>query len=320
MRVCVLGATGFIGGHIARASLDAGWEVRAIRRKPANTGAIGDLQVEWATADLADVDSLRRAMAGCDVVFHAAGAYPQDFRHIEREVALARAEMDNVLQAARTARISRLIYTSSITTIGLPPPGRIADERDVYRSGSAHSAYYEAKFAMERLALRESRNPDIVILLPTAVFGPGDVKPTTGVVIRDAARGRFPVYFDATTNAVDVRDVARSHVAAVTRGRRAERYILGGTNLTIQQLLETVCRVAGIQPPTLKLSRDVVNRLIKIADGIPFVSLPENFRTMQFWQPVSCQKAENELGHTARDFETTARDTIDWFKQHQMLS
>ncbi len=110
-------------------------------------------------ANLADVDSLRRAMAGCDIVFHAAGAYPQYFRHIDREVAQSRAEMDNVLQAARTARVSRIIYTSSITTIGVPPPGRIADERDVYRAGSAHSAYFEAKYAMERLALRESRTP-----------------------------------------------------------------------------------------------------------------------------------------------------------------
>ncbi|HEY3340366.1 MAG TPA: NAD(P)H-binding protein, partial [Anaerolineae bacterium] len=142
MKACVLGATGFIGGHIARASLDAGWTVRAVRRNPNNTGAIGELQVEWVTANLADVDSLRRAMAGCDVVFHAAGAYPQDFRHIQREVAMARAEMDNVLQAARTARVGRLIYTSSITTIGVPPPGRIADERDAYRAGTAHSAYY----------------------------------------------------------------------------------------------------------------------------------------------------------------------------------
>ena len=320
MKVCVLGATGFIGGHIARASLEAGWDVRAIRRTPSNTGAIGDIQVDWVTANLADVDSLRRAMAGCDIVFHAAGAYPQDFRHIEREVAQSRAEMDNVLQAARTARVSRIIYTSSITTIGVPPPGRIADERDVYRAGSAHSAYFEAKYAMERLALRESRNPDIVILLPTAVFGPGDVKPTTGVVIRDAALGRFPVYFDATINAVDARDVARSHVAAVTRARRAERYILGGTNLSIQQLIQTACQITGAQPPRLKLSRDLVSRLIKIADAIPFVSLPENFRTMQLWQPVSWQKAQTELGHTARDFETTARDTIEWFKQHKMLS
>ncbi|HEY3342497.1 MAG TPA: hypothetical protein VGK81_10785, partial [Anaerolineae bacterium] len=108
--------------------------------------------------------------------------------------------------------------------------------------------------------------------------------------------------------------------AAVTRGRRAERYILGGTNLTIQQLIQTVCQITGAQPPRVKLSRNLVKWLIGVADAIPFVSLPENFRTMQFWQPISWQKAQTELGHTARDFEATARDTIDWFKQHKLLN
>ena len=315
MNVCVLGATGFIGGHIARAAVAAGWHVRAVRRNATRVGAIGDVPVEWVTGDLANVDTIRRAMAGCEVVFHAAGAYPQDFRHIEREVAQSRSEMDNVLQAARTARIARIIYTSSITTIGTPPPGRFADEHDIYRPGSARSAYFEAKYAMERLVLRESRNPDVVILLPTAVFGPGDIKPTTGVVIRDAARGRFPIYFDATINVVDVRDVARSHIAAVNSGRRAERYILGGENLAIYDVLRTACQVAGVPPPRIKLSRATVAWLVKVADKLPLVSLPENFRTFQFWQPVSSQKAQSELGHTARAFQETVRDTVAWFKQ-----
>jgi dihydroflavonol-4-reductase len=320
MNVCVLGATGFIGGHIARAAIDAGWHVRALRRDARRTGAIGDLSVEWITGDLPDVDTLRRAMVGCEVVFHAAGAYPQDYRHIEREVALARAEMDNVLQAARTARVSRIIYTSSVTTIGAPPPGRLANEHDVYRPGSARSAYFEAKYAMERLALRESRNPDLVILLPTAVFGPGDIKPTTGAVIRDAARGRFPVYFDATINAVDVRDVARSHIAAVRLGRRAERYILGGYNLPIIEVLRTACQIAGVPPPRYKLSRAMVSWLVRFVDILPLVSLPENFRTFQFWQPISWQKAESELGHKARAFEETVRDTIAWFNQASQMA
>ncbi len=318
MNVCVLGATGFIGGHIARAAVAAGWRVRAVRRNPRNTGAISDVPVEWMTGNLIDVDSLRRAMAGCEIVFHAAAAYPQDFRHIDQEIARARAEMDNVLQAARAARVSRLIYTSSITTIGTPPEGRLADERDVYRAGSARSAYAEAKFSMERLGLRESRTPDLVVLLPTAVFGPGDIKPTTGVVIRDAALGRFPIYFDAVINAVDVRDVARSHIAAVTQGRRAERYILGGHNLTIYELLRTACHEAGVQPPRIKLPRSLVSGFIGLTDAIPFAHLPENFRTFHLWQPVSSNKAQGELGHTARSFEETARDTIAWFRQPEL--
>ncbi len=315
MNVCILGATGFIGGHIARAATQAGWHVRGVQRRPNYEGAIPDLPVEWMPGSLSDVDTLRRAMAGCEVVFHAAGAYPQDFRRIDREVAAARAEMDNVLQAARTARVRRIIYTSSITTIGQPPPDRLADERDQYRAGSVRSAYFEAKFAMERLALRESRNPDVVVLLPAAVFGPGDIKPTTGVVIRDAMRGRFPVYFDATINAVDVRDVAASHIAAVERGRRGERYILGGHNLTVYQLLTLVCEQAGVPPPRYKLARSTVAGLIHLGDALPLIHLPENFRTFQFWQAVSSQKARAELGHTARHIVETVRDTVAWFRQ-----
>lgn len=315
MNVCVLGATGFIGGHIARAAVAEGWYVRAVRRNPNNMGAIVDVPLEWSTGNLADVDSLRRAMSGCEVVFHAAAAYPQDFRHIDAEVARARSEMDNVLQAAKSARVSRLIYTSSITTIGVPPKGRLADERDVYRSGSVRSAYFEAKFAMERLALRESSNPDVVVMAPTAVFGPGDVKPTTGVVIRDAARGRIPAYFDATINAVDVRDVARSHIEAVQRGQRAERYILGGSNLTIYDVLRLSCKEAGRQPPWIKLPRSLVAGAIKLTDALPFMHVPENFRTFQFWQPVSSQKAQTELNHATRPFEETVRDTVAWFNQ-----
>jgi dihydroflavonol-4-reductase len=319
MKACILGASGFIGGQIARAAVAAGWAVRAVRRTADHVGAIGDVNVEWIRGDLIDVDSLRRAMAGCEVVFHAAGAYPQDFRHIDREVALSRAGMDNVLQAARVSRVSRIIYTSSITTLGFPPPSRLADERDVYRPGTAKSAYFEAKFAMERLSLRESRSPDVIVMQPTAVFGPGDVKPTTGVVIRDAARGLFPVYFDATLNAVDVRDVAAAHLAAVERGRRGERYILGGHNLTVYELLSAACRLAGRQPPRLKLPRSLVSSVVKVTDAIPFFSLPENFRTFEFWQPVSSDKAEKELGLTTRDLDETIADTLAWFRSHGML-
>ena len=320
MKVCVLGATGFIGGQIARAAHEAGWRVRAVRRNPKNVGAISDVPVEWVTADLVNVDSLRRAMVGCDIVFHAAAAYPQNFRQIDREIARSRAEMDNVLQASRTARVSRIIYTSSITTIGKPHEPRLADERDVYRSGSVRSAYTEAKFAMERLALRESRTPDMIVMVPSAVFGPGDIKPTTGLVIRDAARGRYPIYFDATINAVDVRDVALSHIAAVAKGRRAERYILGGHNVAIVDILRMACQAAGVPEPRIKLPRGLVSGVIGVTDAIPLFHLPENFRTFQIWQAVSSQKAQTELGHTARPLEETVNDTIAWFRQAGMLA
>jgi len=316
MKVCVLGATGFIGGHITRAVIAKGWQVCAVRRNPQNVGAIGDVPVEWFTGNLNDVDSLRRAMRGCDVVFHAAATYLGNFRDIEREVSLARTEMENVLQACSASRVQRLIYTSSITTIGQPPPGRVADERDAYRAGQVKSAYFEAKHVMERLALRQHGDPDIVVMIPSAVFGPGDIKPTTGVVIREAMHGRIPIYFDATINSVDVRDIAQSHVNAVERGKEGERYILGGASLTIFDLLSKTCQLAGVKPPWLKVPRPLLTALVRVCDALPFITLPENFRTFAQWQAVSSSKAQADLGHAARPIEETLRDTIAWFREH----
>ena len=151
MKTClVLGATGFIGGHIAREAAARGWHVRALRRAPDFRGAIGDVNVEWITGNLNDRSSLIEAMRGCDVVFHSAGAYPHGTRQIDRDVQSALAQMHNVIDTAREAKPDRLIYTSSFTTIGLPSePQRLADERDCYRPGTAGDAYYEAKWAME---------------------------------------------------------------------------------------------------------------------------------------------------------------------------
>ncbi|MGQ9815495.1 MAG: NAD-dependent epimerase/dehydratase family protein [Candidatus Roseilinea sp.] len=319
MQVTVLGATGFIGGHIARAAIARGWRVRAARRHPGAVGAIGDVPVEWVEANLADETSLTRAMRESEILFHAAASYPQDFRNIPRVVAQAGHEMERVLHAARQAGVRRVVYTSSLTTLGLAGPGRLADESLFYTPGAARSAYFEAKYAMEQIALRASHDAaaglDVVVLLPSAVFGPGDVKPTTSVVIRDAARGRYPFYFDAVINAVDGRDVAQTHIAAAERGRSGERYIVGGHNLTLRQLLDTVDAIVGRRQRRVRVSRRLVRALIYLTDRLPFTHVPENFRTFEFWQPVSSHKAQTELGHTIRPFENTVRDTLLWFQE-----
>lgn len=314
--ICVLGATGFIGGQIALAAVEGGWRVRATRRRPAATGAVGDAPVEWVTADLADAGSLAAAMSGCGAVFHAAATYPQDFRHISAEVARAEREMRGVLAAARAARVDVLVYTSTLSTAAAwkagAGPGRLIDEGDFYQPGSVRSAYYEAKAAMERLALAERELP-VIALLPTAVFGPGDVKPTTGLALLEAARGRIPVYIDATLDVVDGRDVAASHLAAVERGRAGERYILGGHAVPMRELLGLACAAAGRRPPRIKLSRQVMAGLVAVADALPGLSLPENIRTFAYWQPLSSERARRELGHRNRPLGETVRDTLAWF-------
>jgi len=223
--------------------------------------------------------------------------------------------MTTVLDAARAAGVARLIYTSSLTTLacryvpGMPP----LDERDFYRAATARSAYFEAKLAMEQIALA-ARDLEVVVLLPTAVFGPGDVKPTTSLVIREAGRGRIPFYFAAVINAVDGRDVAAAYLAAAERGRAGERYILGGHNLTLRALLEAVDRCQGVRRRRLRLPRALVGALIRLSDALPFVTLPDPLRMFAFWCPVSAQKAARELGHVARPIEETVRDTLAWFR------
>lgn len=335
MQICVLGATGFIGGQIARAVANAGHPVRAIRRNPNNAGAIADVPVEWVSANLNDADSLVRAMQGCDALFHAAASYPEDHRHIDKAVADAKAEMQRVLDAAKQAGVHRVIYTSTLTTMEsrTPLPLREGlgvddsltpalsqgewelDETCFYQPGSAQSAYYEAKFAMEQIAL-STRDIDVVILMPTAVFGPGDVKPTTGLVIREAARGRIPVYFDAVLNVVDGRDVAAAHLAALERGNAGERYAIGGHNLTLHEFLAIVARVAGKAPPRVKVSRGLLAGVIRAVDALPFTNLPDHIRMFEFWSPVNASKAMRQLGYTIRPFEETVRDTLAWFAEN----
>jgi dihydroflavonol-4-reductase len=322
MKALVLGGTGFIGGQIVRAALSAGYHVRVLRRRH-SVGALEDVadHVEWVTGNLDDLDTMVAGAKGCDVLFHAAAHYPHSSRDIPAEVAYAEAQMARVLEAARQAGLQRLIYTSSLTTVGPPSqPGRLADERDFYTPGTSGSAYYEAKYVMEQMALRAATEGlPVVILLPTAVFGPGDVKPTTGQLLVEVAKGRVPVYFDALINVVDGRDVAATHVAAVERGRVGQRYIVGGHNLTLWQGLAIATQAAGVAPPQFKLPRALVKAVVRLGELLPGVELPENGRTLQFWQPLSTLKAERELGLTPRPFEQTARDTVAWFRENGYL-
>jgi dihydroflavonol-4-reductase len=323
MKALVLGATGFIGGQIARAALQAGYDVCALRRRP-SVGALADVAhgIEWVTGDLDDLDALLAAANGCEVLFHAAAHYPQSSRDIPGEMAYAQAQMERVLETARRAGVARLIYTSSLTTVGPPSqPGRLADERDFYAPGSSNSAYYEAKFVMEQMAQQAAADGlPVIILLPSAVFGPGDVKPTTGQVLLEVARGRVPVYFDAVFNVIDGRDVAVAHVAAVERGRLGERYILGGHNLTLRLAWAVAAQAAGVAPPRVKLPRALVNAVVRLADALPGVELPENARTLRFWQPLNTLKAQRELGLAARPLEETIHDTLAWFREHGYLA
>jgi len=318
MTTClVLGATGFIGGQIARSALARGWHVRALRREPHAVGAIGDLHPDWISGNLDDPASLRDAMRGCDVVFHAAAAYPHSAKDIDQHVTAAVTQLRGVLDAARDAKVARLIYTSSFTTIGpARDRARGADELDQYRPGSADDAYYEAKWAMEVAALKS--DVPVIALCPSAVFGPGDVHLSVSEIIVQTAQGKMPVYFDATFGAIDVRDVAEAHINAVERGRLGERYILSAHNITLLDGLTLVAQAAHIKPPRIKIGPRLLNAIIAVGKYLPGGQIG-HLRTMRFWQPLNNAKAVAELGLSTRPIKITLDDALAWFRERGVI-
>jgi dihydroflavonol-4-reductase len=322
----VLGSTGCIGNNVLRASLDAGWTVRAFHRASSKIWMLDGLGVEHATGDLNDPSSMIAAMHGCDVVFHAAAYYPLHSLNMAASLSKAVREVRNVLRASAEAGVGRLVYTSSLTTVGPPSEAnRLADERDFYLPGSTNSAYFESKWAMEAEVWRAAaEGRPVVIVNPTAVFGPWDVKPTTGEILLNVAQGRLPVWLDLKVNVIDARDVGRGHVLAAERGRTGQRYILGGENYALREALIVAAREAGVRPPRWKVSLGLVKSLVKAGEALgrlPLVRpLPlEHFKTLSEWRALNVDKARRELGLETRPLVDTVHDTLAWFRQYGYL-
>jgi dihydroflavonol-4-reductase len=325
-KAVILGSTGCIGNNVTRACLAAGWSVRAFRRATSQTWMLDGLDVEHVIGDLTDPASLATAMRGCDVVFHAAAYYPHHSLDMNGSLREAVQGMRSVLDAAAQTRVGRLVFTSTLTTLGPPSePGRLSDERDFYLPGSTDSAYFESKWAMEAEAWRAvATGLPVVIVNPTAVFGPWDVVPTTGEILLNVAKGRFPIWVDLEANVVDARDVGLGHVLAAERGRVGQRYILGGENLGVRQALTIAAQEAGANPPKLRVSLGAISALVKAGEALgrlPLIRpLPlEHLKTMREWRALDCSKAQRELGFTHRSFLETVRDTLAWFREYQYL-
>src|SRR5216684_1687966 len=247
----VTGASGFIGWHVARALVQSGQAVRALVRPGSQ---VREIAVEVATGDLRDPESLRRAVAGCNLVFHVAADYrlwaanPGEL--YESNVGGTR----NLLEAARTANVERVVYTSTVGCIGVPRDG-IGDEATPVGMEDMTGAYKRSKFLAEQTALEFARNGlPLVIVNPTAPIGDHDVKPTpTGKIVLDFLNGDMPAFIDTGLNVVDVRDTAEGHWQACERGRSGERYILGSENLTLAQILQKLAKITGRKAPTIQL-------------------------------------------------------------------
>jgi dihydroflavonol-4-reductase len=317
IRALVLGATGFIGGHIARAAISQDWEVHGLRRDPDRFGRLPPAPIIWHQGDMAQPASLESALNGKEIVFHAAGYYPSHNRNIPEQVNFAVRQTRNVLEAAEAAGVEKLVYTSSLTTIGLPPEGanRLADERDMYQPGQIRgSAYYECKIAMEQEVKGwAGKGHYAVILNPTVVIGPGDRPNGLSQVVRAIERGLLRGWLPVTINVIDVRDVAKAHVAAAEFGRSGQRYILGAENFQMRDYLFMAAKVLEAPTPRFEIPLSLVEWLFRWLGWLPsLASAAGQVRGLRHWQGYDTSLAKRELDLNTRAPQTTLRDTLAW--------
>lgn len=327
MRALVTGATGFIGSAVVRAAARDGFAVRALKRTTSDLRALADLDVDTATADLDDRDALTRAMAGCDAVFHVAA----DYRLWARDPAELYANnvegTRNVFEAAHAAGVSRIVYTSSVATLGLPETGEPGDEDTSVELADMIGHYKRSKYLAEDVArCYAADGMDIVIVNPSAPVGPRDHKPTpTGHMIRDAAAGRMPAYVDTGLNIVHVDDVAKGHMLAHAHGASGRRYVLGGEDMTLASILNLVTEVAGQPAPRIRLPHNAVLPVAYVAEaaarltGRPPVVTVDGVKLAKKHMFFSHQRATDELGYRPRPARDAIADAVAWYDAHRYL-
>jgi dihydroflavonol-4-reductase len=327
MRALVTGATGFVGAAVARALLREGWEVRALARKGSDRSNLRPIPVEVVAGDLADSASLAQAIAGCEALFHVAADYRLG-AFDPRELYKTNVEgTRNILSAAREAGVRRIVYTSSVATIGIPADGTPGSEDTVATLADMIGHYKRSKFQAEEVAREAARaGLPVVIVNPSTPVGPGDVKPTpTGQMVLDAAAGRMPAYVDTGLNIVHVDDVAAGHLLAFHRGRVGERYILGGQDMTLREILVEIAQLVGRKPPSVRLPGAVVMPIAYVAEAVARVTgrstriTVEGVRMARKRMFFSSTKAAHELGYAWRPPRAAFLDAISWFREQRLL-
>ena len=323
MKAFVTGATGFLGSHVARVLAEQGADLRLLVRASSNLKNLEGLKAERAVGDLCDPASLGKAMSGCDTVFHVAADYRLWVRDPEQMYQANVEGTRALLDAARKNGVRRVVYTSSVATMGFTSNGHPADEDSPVSLDNMIGHYKRSKFMAEEVAIQAGRSGmDVVVVNPSTPVGERDIKPTpTGRIILDFLKRKFPAYVDTGLNLVDATECARGHVSAFEKGRSGERYILGGENLTLKQILDKLAAITGLRSPNIKLpyvfafATGVVDEMIigRLLRSEPRVTMDEvkMARKKMF---VICGKAERELGWKLVPVDGALRRAVEWFQ------
>ena len=329
MRVFITGATGFVGGHVARQYAAEGASLRLLTRQASRLDSLTGIDAEMVKGDLREPEKLRTALTGCDALVHVAADYRLWVRDPEQMYAANVDGTRELLRLAREVGIQRVVYTSSVATMGFKADGTIVNEETPVALADMIGHYKRSKFLGEQEAIQAAKaGQHVMILNPTTPIGPGDAKPTpTGRIIVDFLNRKFPAYVDTGLNLVDVTEVARMHMVALERGTPGERYILGGENLTLKQILDRMSAITGLPSPkrrvphavamTFALFDETITGKLRGKEPRATVEAVRMGKKMMF---ASSAKAERELGFQVLPVYPALRAAIDWFVAHGYAS
>ncbi|MCB9776523.1 MAG: NAD-dependent epimerase/dehydratase family protein [Nitrospiraceae bacterium] len=328
MKSLVIGGTGQLGANLVRALLERGDQVRVLHRSTSNTFTIDGLNIERVEGDLNDGESLRLGCEGRDVVYHTAGYYPSETIPVEVAKGQALKETALVLEAVRAARVDRLVFASTLTTVGFPKTvGYPANESCQFSTRYTNNPYLMAKAAMEEKILQSvHQGIPAVVVIPTEFFGPYDQHPTSGTHILMIAKGRMPVYVPGRVNVIDVRDVAAAMIRAAERGRVGERYLVGNWNTTQKDLNELIAQEVGVPPPFFSVPLALARWGAKVGEWVsrsflrrpPFVPA-FFFEVIAHMQHYDCSKAQRELDYPRSAPQGAIEDAVTWFRKNGYL-
>jgi len=323
MLVFITGATGFLGSHVARVLAQQGAQLRLLVRPTSDLRNIADLNADRVEGDLRDAASIEKALAGCESMFHVAADYRLWVRDPEQMYRTNVEGTRALLGLARKQGVRRIVCTSSVATMGFNSNGTLADEDSPVSLADMIGHYKRSKFMAEQVVFEAAQSGvDVVVVNPTTPIGERDVKPTpTGRIVVDFLKRKFPAYVDTGLNLVDATECARGHVQALEKGRAGERYILGGENLTLKQILDKLAAITGLPSPKVKLpyvfalATGVVDETVtgRILGREPRATI-DAVRMGRKKMFVSSGKAERELGWKTVPVDGALRRSVEWFR------